>query len=81
VYSDIDTLLEVNTDTNANERETIVREEQSGKHNENETVVDEVNGNIFDSFRLPEIHRRSIHSRCYPEYYRFLLCNHHIYIE
>jgi hypothetical protein len=38
VYSDIDTLLEVNTDTNANERETIVREEQSGKHNENETL-------------------------------------------
>ena len=49
VYSDIDSLLEGNTDTNANEGETIVRDEQSGKHNENETVVDEVNGNIFDS--------------------------------
>jgi hypothetical protein len=60
VYSDIDTLLEVNTDTNANERETIVREEQSGKHNENETVVDEVNGNIFDSEKNSSKHVDSI---------------------
>jgi hypothetical protein len=42
VYSDIDSLLEGNTDTNANEGETIVRDEQSGKHNENETVADEI---------------------------------------